>query len=62
MDHPYVSNMHTAPGSFGNEYKEENFEYVKQKTYLEWNPPNCSNKVDYMKYDGVSAYDITKEN
>ena len=62
MDHPYVSNMHTAPGSFGNQYRNENFEFVKQKTYLEWNPPNTTNKIDYMKYDRVLPYDITQEN
>jgi hypothetical protein len=62
MDHPYVSNFHMAPGSFGNQYKEENFEYVKQKTYLEWNPPGTKDKVDYMKYDRVMPYDITQEN
>ena len=54
--------MHVAPGAFGNEFKEENFEYMKQKSYLEWNPPNNKNNVDYIRYDKVLPYDITKEN
>ena len=62
MDHPTQSNMHQAPGSFGNQFKEENFEYVKQKTYLEWNPPHTSHPVNAFKYDRVSQYDITREN
>ncbi len=51
-----------APGSFGNQYREENFEYMKQKTYLEWNPPKHEHLIDYEKYDAVRPYDITKEN
>jgi hypothetical protein len=62
MEHPYVSNVHMAPGSFGNQYREENFEYMKQKTYLEWNPPKHEHLIDYEKYDAVRPYDITKEN
>jgi hypothetical protein len=62
MEHPLTSNMSAAPGSFGNQFKEENFEYMKQKTYLEWNPPNNLHNVDAFKYDRVKPYDITKEN
>ena len=62
MDHPLQSNLHVAPGSFGNQFKEENYEYMKQKTYLEWNPPNTSHPVNAFKYDRVQPYDITKEN
>jgi hypothetical protein len=61
-DHPTQSNMHMAPGSFGNEFKEENFEFMKRKTYLEWNPPNNKNNIDTFKYDRVLPYDITREN
>jgi hypothetical protein len=61
-DHPLQSNMHVAPGTWGNPYKDENFEFVKQKTYLEWNPPNHQHKVDAFKYDRVRPYDISKEN
>ncbi len=62
MDHPLTSNLHAAPGSFGNQNREENFEYMKQKTYLEWNPPNTNHTVNAWKYDKVDKYDITKEN
>ena len=62
MEHPTQSNFYMAPGSFGNPYKEENFEYMKQKSYLEWNPPKSEDKINYWKYDQVHKYDITKEN
>ena len=64
MDHPETSNFHVAPGSFGNQFKEENFEYMKQKSYLEWNAPasHKSPPIDYFKYDKVKQYDITQEN
>jgi hypothetical protein len=53
-----------APGAFGNEFREENFEYMKQKTYLEWNPPRAivKDEINYNLYDKVRPYDITKEN
>lgn len=54
--------MHVAPGAFGNEFKEENFERARSKTYLEWNPPKNKNAINYAKYDRVLPYDITKEN
>lgn len=59
---PLSSNFHAAPGSFGNEFRQENFEFVKQKTYLEWNPPKSSHVINYSMYDRVNPYDITKEN
>jgi hypothetical protein len=64
IDHPETSNFHVAPGSFGNQFKEENFEYMKQKSYLEWNAPasHKSPQIDYFKYDKVRPYDITQEN
>ena len=62
MDHPTQSNMNVAPGAFGNHLREENYEYVKQKTYLEWNPPLTSKPINYKLYDEVDKYDITKEN
>jgi len=64
MDHPLVSGMHTAPGSFGNEFKEENTEFYRQKSYLEWTPKNNINNSEELnayKYDRVEPYDITKE-
>ena len=60
--HPVHSNFHQAPASFGNQFKEENFEYMKSKSYLEWNPPKTPYQVDYFKYDKIKPYDITKEN
>jgi len=63
MDHPTVSNFHMAPGSFGNEMKEENTEFYTQKSYTEWTPPNNatnSEPVNNFKYDRVLPYDITK--
>ena len=62
MEHPTQSNLHQAPGAFGNQFKEENFEYMKQKSYLEWNPPKTEHKVNAFKYDRVVPYDLTKEN
>ena len=56
--------MHTAPGSFGNQFKEENTEFYKQKTYLEWTPKNFINdskEINAFKYDRVLPYDINKE-
>jgi hypothetical protein len=38
MDHPYVSNYHMAPGSFGNPNKEENFEYNEAKNLFGMEP------------------------
>jgi NADH:ubiquinone oxidoreductase subunit len=63
-DHPLTSNFHIAPGSFGNELQQENIEFMKQKTYLEWNPPKTvvPHHVDSLRYDKVKPYDITKEN
>ena len=64
MDHPTVSGFHTAPGSFGNQFKEENTEFYKQKTYTEWTPKNNvtnSEEINVFKYDRVVPYDITKE-
>ena len=61
MDHP-DHGMHNNPGSFGNEYSVENYEFMKQKTYLEWNPPKSEVKpVNAYMYDKVKPYDITKE-
>jgi hypothetical protein len=63
-DHPLTSNFHLAPGSFGNPLQQENFEFAKQKSYLEWNPPKTvvKDEINYYQYDGVRPYDITKEN
>jgi hypothetical protein len=53
-----------APGAHGNPLQDENFEFFKQKTYLEWNPPKLTKKdyINYNLYDKVKPYDITKEN
>ena len=63
-DHPLDSNFHIAPGAFGNQFQSENFEYLKQKTYLEWDPPKTilRDKINYIQYDKVVPYDIIKEN
>jgi hypothetical protein len=63
-DHPLDSNFHIAPGAFGNQFQAENFEYIKQKTYLEWDEPKTlvMGKIKYIDYDKVVSYDISKEN
>lgn len=61
MEHPNISMYNQAPGSMGNNYRVENYEFCKQKTYLEWNPPNYNKPIDYKQYDRVDKYDITKE-
>lgn len=62
MDHPLTCNLNQAPGAFGNNNRQENYEYVKQKSYLEWNAPNTPYHINYKLYDRVDKYDITKEN
>jgi len=62
MEHPTTSLWNNAPGSFGNNHRQENFEFAKQKTYLEWNAPGMKNHINYNIYDRVDKYDITKEN
>ena len=57
-----TSNYNQAPGAFGNNFRQENFEFAKQKTYLEWNPPGYQKPLDYKQYDCVGKYDIRKEN
>jgi hypothetical protein len=61
--HPLTSNYNVAPGALNNPLKQEVWEYHKQKTYLEWEPPKHKEeyKVDSYKYDKVKPYDITKE-
>jgi len=62
MEHPSESMYNVAPGAFGNKFRTENYEFVKQKTYLEWNPPGIKNSIDYNLYDRVDKYDIRTEN
>ena len=62
MEHPETSNYNQAPGAFGNKLRKENYEFVKQKTYLEWNAPGMKDPINYKLYDRVDKYDITKEN
>lgn len=62
MEHPTTSMYNQAPGSFGNNYRQENCEFAKQKTYLEWNPPGYKKTLNYKQYDIVDKYNITKEN
>lgn len=62
MEHPTTSMFNSAPGSFGNNLRQDNYEYVKQKTYLEWNAPGMKNPINYKLHDKVDKYDITKEN
>jgi hypothetical protein len=62
MEHPFTSNYNQAPGAFGNISRQENYEFTKQKSYLEWNHTNVKNPIDYKLYDRVDKYDITKEN
>ena len=62
MEHPTTSMYNIAPGSFGNNSRQENYEFAKQKTYLEWNPPGIKKPLDYNLYDRVEKYDIKNEN
>lgn len=61
---PKTSNYNMAPGAFNNPDKKEVWEFVKQKTYVEWEPlkTNTQDKIDTYKYDRVKEYDISKEN
>jgi NADH:ubiquinone oxidoreductase subunit len=60
MTHPYLSNYNQSPGAPNNPLKEEIYQYHKQKSYLDWNPPKHKETVDPKIYDEVEKYDITK--
>ena len=58
--HPFTSNYNVAPGAPNNINKKEIWEFHKQKSHLEWTPPQHKEDIDPNVFDKVEKYDITK--